>query len=170
MFERTYVLEQLEGLHARALLACSRQIQPLELTSASTDSGAPLHDAPTGSSFTRGPDEEVVELAAHASDLRAATSEGTAIVVVCPHQPSSLPPNARWRDVHPVAPHFAHAERVFTAAGFNAVHELAALRARHHAIPFPDRSTISTNAPVKRRSEHDRPAVVGDHAVIQVTA
>jgi hypothetical protein len=40
-------------------------------------------------------------------------------------------------DVYPVAPHLAHAERVITGGGFNAVHENARWRERHTIVPFP---------------------------------
>jgi predicted glycosyltransferase len=92
--------------------------QPLELPA--TPIGEPLVDEPHWLVVHSGPQHEVDELLKRAHDAPK-------LVVVSPHH----------RDVYPVAPHLAHAERVITAAGFNAVHENAPWRERHTLVPFP---------------------------------
>jgi hypothetical protein len=92
--------------------------EPLELPRA--PAGEPLAGEPHWLVVHSGPQREIDTLIEHA---RGAPK----LVVVSP----------RHRDVYPVAPHLAHAERVITAAGFNAVHENEPWRERHTMVPFP---------------------------------
>jgi hypothetical protein len=87
--------------------------EPLELPQAPI--GEPLSDEPHWLVVHAGPQHERDELIARA--------EGAPKLIVA--------------DVYPVAPHLVHAERVITAAGFNAVHENARWRERHTLVPFP---------------------------------
>ncbi len=119
-----YELEPLSGDHARALHG---RRQPLTLPVAPT--GAALLDEPHWLVVHSGPQEELDALLAHAE-------HAPRIVVVSPRRPSRLPERAQWRDVYPVAPHLAHAERIVTAAGFNLMQETAHLRERHTFVPF----------------------------------
>jgi hypothetical protein len=160
-FEVTYLLEPLAERHERALAECSRRVMPINLPVPCTDAGARLTDTPHWLVVHSGPGDEVGLLAEYAAERTE-----TRVLVVSPNRPSSMPPRAQWLDVHPVAPHLAHAERIVTAAGFNAMHETSALRERHVAIPFP-RPLDDQYA--RARSEHDRAAVVRDHAVVEVT-
>jgi len=134
-FELTYALEPLSAPHRAALEACSARIRPLELPSA-PHGYPPLIDGPHWLVIHSGPDAEILELARHAHGLRTRETDHLEIIVISPRPPSWLPPAAHWRDVHPVAPHAHHAERIITAAGFNAMHELAPVRERHHFLPF----------------------------------
>jgi predicted glycosyltransferase len=92
--------------------------QPLELPQAPI--GEPLVDEPHWLVVHSGPQSELDELLRQAQDAPK-------LVVVSPLA----------TDVYPVAPHLAHAERVITGAGFNAVHENARWRERHIFLPFP---------------------------------
>jgi predicted glycosyltransferase len=76
-----------------------------------------------------GPQDELDRLLARAADAPR-------VVVVSPRRPRRLPERAQWRDVYPVAPHLAHAQRIVTAAGFNLMQETAHLRGRHTFVPF----------------------------------
>jgi predicted glycosyltransferase len=91
---------------------------PLHLPA--TPIGAPLVEEPHWLVVHSGPQSELDELLIHAEGAPK-------LVVVSP----------RHTDVYPVAPHLAHAERVITGAGFNAVHENARWRERHTLVPFP---------------------------------
>jgi hypothetical protein len=82
--------------------------------------GEPLADEPHWLVVHSGPQRELDVLLEHA---RGAPR----LIVVSP----------RHRDVYPVAPHLAHAERVITGGGFNAVHESEPWRERHTIVPFP---------------------------------
>jgi hypothetical protein len=163
-FEVTHVLEPLAERHERALAECSQRLMPLQLPIPRTDTAAPLTDHAHWLVVHCGPDDEVELLTEHAAERTE-----TRLLVVSPRRPTSLPPRARWLDVHPVAPHLAHAERVVTAGGFNAMHETSALRERHVCIPFP-RPLDDQFARAAARSEHDRAPVVRDHAVVEVAA
>jgi predicted glycosyltransferase len=92
--------------------------EPLALPRAPV--GEPLLDEPHWLVVHSGPRHEIDVLLQHALGAPK-------LVVVSPHH----------RDVYPVAPHLAHAERVITAAGFNAVHENEPWRERHTLVPFP---------------------------------
>jgi predicted glycosyltransferase len=82
--------------------------------------GEPLADELHWLVVHSGPQHELEALLTHAEGAPK-------LIVVSP----------RHRDIYPVAPHLAHAERVITAGGFNAVHENAAWRVRHTIVPFP---------------------------------
>jgi hypothetical protein len=91
--------------------------QPLALPRSPV--GEPLVDEPHWLVVHSGPQPEIEALVARAEGAPR-------LVVVGPGH----------RDVYPVAPHLAHAERIVTAAGFNAVHEAAPWRERHTVVPF----------------------------------
>jgi hypothetical protein len=137
-YELAHVLEPLSEPHEWALAQCAAGIGSLELAAHPAASvGEPLCDQPHWLVVHSGPDAETAELAAHACEVRAAATSTARIVVVCPRCPPDLPRSAEWRDTYPVAPHLPHAERIFTAAGFNLMLETAPLRDRHRFIPFP---------------------------------
>jgi hypothetical protein len=92
--------------------------EPLALPRAPV--GEPLDDEPHWLVVHSGPPHELDALIALARDAPK-------LIVVSP----------RHRDIYPVAPHLAHAGRVITAGGFNAVHENARWRERHTIVPFP---------------------------------
>jgi hypothetical protein len=131
-FEATHVLEPLSEPHARVLEECSRRLEPLELTTVPGASSL-VGEHPHWLVVHSGPDEELIELVGYAAERRT----GAEIVVVSPRPPSWLPEGSQWRDIYPVGPHLAAAERIVTAAGFNLMNETAPLRERHHFIPFP---------------------------------
>jgi hypothetical protein len=92
--------------------------EPLALAHAPI--GEPLTPEPHWLVVHAGPRHELDQLVARAAGAPK-------LIVVSP----------RHTDVYPVAPHLAHAERVITAAGFNAIHENARWRDRHTIVPFP---------------------------------
>ena len=136
-YDVTYILEPLSAPHRTALDACSARAEPLELDADVAMRGPPLIDGVHWLVIHSGPDGEVLELTRYAHELRATEGARAQIVIVTPDKPSWLLAGAQWHDVHPAAPHAHHAERIITAAGFNAMHELAWLRPRHEFIPFP---------------------------------
>jgi hypothetical protein len=87
--------------------------EPLDLPQAPI--GEPLADEPHWVVVHAGPRHELDALIEHAREA----------------------PKLIVADIHPVAPHLAHAERVITAGGFNAVHENTRWRERHTIVPFP---------------------------------
>jgi hypothetical protein len=136
-FEVGYLLEPLGEAHEHALVGASRSVEPIELPVPRDGGAAPLVEEPHWLVVHSGPDAETVELIEHAAELRTSSGLDHHILVVSPRPPSWLPDRASWRDIYPITPHLAGAERILTAAGFNVMRETAALRDRHHFIPFP---------------------------------
>jgi hypothetical protein len=134
-FETTYVLEPLAGEHARHLAACSGRLEPLALPVPAP--GGALTGDRHWLVVHSGPEAETLELVRYAAELRAAEHAWCPILVLSPARPAWLPARAQWRDLYPAAPHVGHAERVITAAGFNAMEEMAPHRERHRFLPFP---------------------------------
>jgi len=91
-------------------------VEPLVLPHAAP--GAPLADEPHTLVVHAGPEAELQQL--------LTLARGKTVVV-----------HPRHRDVFPVEPHLAHATRIITGAGFNAMHETQPYRDRHTAVPFP---------------------------------
>jgi hypothetical protein len=69
--------------------------------------------------------------------------------VVCPLRVEDLPAGAEPVHAVPARPLFAGAAHIVTGAGFNTVHELAPLRARHTVVPF-DRRLDDQHARARR--------------------
>jgi hypothetical protein len=84
-----------------------------------------------------GPDAEILELVAYARETAAFEGLSPRLVLVGPRRPAELPAEVTHLDVYPVWPLFPAAERIVTAAGFNAVRQLAPWRERHRMLPFP---------------------------------
>ncbi len=90
-----------------------------------------------------GPDEETNDLVACARELlagRGKLTRGSS----SPRRPGrgTLPTDVTWLDAFPATGLFARAERIVTAAGFNAVRQTAPFRAKRFLVPYP--------APVRR--------------------
>jgi predicted glycosyltransferase len=92
--------------------------EPLALPQA--EIGEPLVDEPHWLVVHSGPQHEIDALLTHAQGAPR-------LIVVSP----------RHVNLYPVAPHLAHAERIITGGGFNAVHEGMPWRERHTIVPFP---------------------------------
>ena len=142
-FARTHVLEALHPDHLAFLRAQCADVETLELTDppdhdASGFDGAPAPDLwiadsgrPRWLVVHSGPEDELDELVAYASEHAHRCGSDPQIAVVGP------PP--RGRDLYPAGPLFAGADRIYTAAGFNVMRQLAGMRDRHHVLPFPRR-------------------------------
>ncbi len=136
-FEETFVLEPLADVHARALEGASDRLAPLELPPAPASPRLSAVDEPHWLVVHAGPEEEVAELVLYARDRMAAEGATARLVVISPVRPPALPAGAWWLDAHPAVPYFAAAERIVTAAGFNAMREGAPYASKHHPVPLP---------------------------------
>jgi hypothetical protein len=136
-FTRTWLVEPLHADHAQAIALGSARVDRLPLalpppcqSRAPESDGRPLwlvvHSEPLG---------EVLELVAYARDVAAIEGSQPRLLVVTP---CTLPPGLQCEHLADFsAPAlYPHAERIFTAAGFNAALETAACRQRHHVLPF----------------------------------
>jgi hypothetical protein len=84
-----------------------------------------------------GPASETAELVAYARDMACAEGLEPSIVAATPNELDAAP----RRDCYPVWPLFSQADRVVTAAGFNAMRQGQALAGaeRHRFVPFARR-------------------------------
>ncbi|GAA4063260.1 hypothetical protein [Actinomadura miaoliensis] len=134
-FDRTYVLEPLDAEHLAHVRAHSAETAPLELSEPPVACPAA---SPGGWLVVHaGPEGEVQELLRYARDMAALENVRPRLTLVSPRRPAHLPGDVGHLDIYPAWPLFAQAERVITAAGFNAVRQLAPWRDRHRMLPFP---------------------------------
>lgn len=134
-FNCILVLEPLHRAHQQALEALSPNVQPLalDLTVDSTDAvqdGAPLwlvaHSEPL---------DEVRDLLAYAQAAARAEHITPRFTVVSACAGSA--PGVQWLTDADAIDWYPRASRIFTAAGFNTVHETRPWRQRQHIIPMP---------------------------------
>jgi hypothetical protein len=162
-FAVSHVLEPLDEQHERFLREHSDRVEPLDL-GATIVPGRPRRAVPGPHWLVvhSGPHEEILELVEHAREHQRAEGVAVPIVVVSPERPAGLAEDVVWRDLHPVAPYFAHADRIFTAAGFNVIQETAPFRDRQHVVPFrrplDDQSARAARVRRERLATAPRPA------------
>ena len=80
--------------------------------------------------------DEIEVLIDHAIDLAKMEDNNPHIVVLC-DQPINAPPEISLLHGETPMDWYPHAEKIFTAAGFNTWYQLKPWRDRHVAIPFP---------------------------------
>ena len=136
-YERTWVLEPLEGAHTAALAACSDGVEGLDLPPATCDPATSPPPEPLWLIVHSGPEHEVADLVAYADEQRRLEGAHAHLKVVSPAAPRELPPHAEAVDLYPAAPLYPGAERIFTACGFNAMRETEPYRDRHRFVPYP---------------------------------
>ena len=85
-----------------------------------------------------GPAEEVRELVAYAAELRR-IAQSEERVLVATRCAVDLPEHFEHIDAYPVAPLFANATRIISAAGCNVMQETEPWRDKHHVVPFARR-------------------------------
>jgi hypothetical protein len=134
----TFVVEELHAEHRRALEAASRELRPLELVDPPSPPPEPI-EGPHVLVVHSGPDEETLDLVACARELAAAGGRGARVVLASPAQPEALPADVECRDAFPATGLFPAAERIVAAAGFNAVRQTEAFRAKRFLVPYPRR-------------------------------
>ncbi len=137
-FDVTYELEELHEDHGHALEASSCEVRRLELVDPPTTGPEPI-EPPYVLVVHSGPDEETSDLVACARELPRTGNGQARIVLASPARPGDLPPEVTWLDAFPATGLFARAERIVTAAGFNAVRQSAPFRAKRFLVPYPRR-------------------------------
>jgi hypothetical protein len=138
LFEKTFVLEPLHDDHRRALEAVSVETRHLDLVDPPSAPPEPVQP-PYALVVHSGPDEETADLVACARELLRADVSRARLVLVSPQRPRDLLPDVTWRDTFPATGLFAEAERIVTAAGFNAVRQTAPFRSKRFLVPYPRR-------------------------------
>jgi hypothetical protein len=143
-FDDVATVEPLHPGHERALRPHAGALEPLALPVPDYAPEPPPPGAPWLVVHT-GPPREVRTLARLADERRG----DAPLRVVCPIAVENLPPGAERVRAVPARPLFAGAAHIVTGAGFNTVHELAPLRARHTVVPF-DRRLDDQHARARR--------------------
>lgn len=146
-FQRVHLVEALDPAHRAWLEAHGDALSPLDLIDPPADppvDGAailgPLRrpGRPLWLVVHAGPLAELDQLVAYARDQAEMVGARPQLVVVSPAPPTG-PGDALHLSLYPASPLFPHADRLFTAAGFNAVRQGAILGEAHHILPFPRR-------------------------------
>lgn len=148
-FDQVWQVEPLHARHRAWLEQHSQSIDPLALRDPPIAGSSTGHDdAWSGRRcwliVHSGPPSEIAHLVDLAGAEAASVDPGRTtidLVLVAPSDavPADLPPWVGHVDRYPATPLFDDAERVFTAAGFNAVRQLRSHRAKHLIVPFERR-------------------------------
>jgi hypothetical protein len=143
-FDKVYILEPLEAEHEAFLRANSAQILPLQLKyppAVGFDLRAYFATMlPIWLIVHSENAAELAQLYAYAQDVAQHEKRHCCFVLLTSVQlPEPLGAHTFLLDYFPAYPFFGQAERIFTAAGFNLMQELAEFRDRHHILPFPRR-------------------------------
>jgi hypothetical protein len=149
-FDQTWVMEPLDPAHTSYLGSVTSPgpmaltlVEPPAAPPAASHAGAwPGDPAPAPGGWLivhTGPTAEVLDLVEYARESAAAENTRPRFTLISPRRPAGLPAEVAHLDVYPAWPLFPAAERIITAAGFNAVRQLTPWRSRHRMIPFPRR-------------------------------
>ena len=140
-FVTTWTIEPLEAEHTAVLEECSGELVALALQDppAAAPLRMPAIPEPYWVIANSGPRDEVAELVSYAADTRAVERSSATLVVVSHVRLDARPAACVELDLYPATALFARAERVVTAAGFNAVRQAAPWRDKHLTLPFPRR-------------------------------
>jgi hypothetical protein len=152
-FGTTWVVEELEPDHDAFVRRNSRDIVALDLSPAIVP---PVHDgrntsAPYWLIVHSGPEDEVRELIAYASELRALAIDAPERILVVTRCSIPLPSGFERIDTHPAAAFFAGAQRIISAAGFNVMLETEPWREKHDVVPFARRFDDQYRRAARRR-------------------
>jgi hypothetical protein len=139
-FETTYVVEELTPPHAAFVREHSEAVVTLKL---GQEGGLIARHGRVGGSepdpywliVHSGPESEVRELVAYASELRALDATPPRVIVATRCR-FNLPGGFEHADTYPASPLFEAAARVISAAGFNVMLEMEPWREKHAVVPF----------------------------------
>ena len=159
-FAETFAVEPLTGEHEEYLRSVSASLTPLEPAEPPAEPADAGASAPCGWLIVHsGPPDETAELVAYARDIADLEGVRPRFTLVSPIRPRGLPPDVAHLDVYPAWPLFPYAERIVTAAGCNAVRQLAPWADRHRVLPFPRRfdDQFTRAARVRERQGNRKP-------------
>lgn len=137
-FEVSWTVEELHCGQLRALKAASREVRPLALVDPPAPPPPPVLE-PYALVVHSGPDEETLDLLAHARALLGASGSAARLVLASPSRPAGLEADVEHLDVFPATGLFADAELLVAAAGFNAVRQTEPYREKRFLVPYPRR-------------------------------
>ena len=137
-YDATWVVEELHCGHRRALESASGDLRPLVLVDPPAPA-PPTLDPPFTLVVHSGPDEETLDLVAFAREVARAEGGAPRLVLATPSRPAGLDADVVHLDVFPASGLFAGADRIVTAAGFNAVRQTEPYREKRVLVPYPRR-------------------------------
>jgi len=151
-FETAWVLEELEREHDEWVHANSNRVLPLALECKITEPGLTLSSESFWLIVHSGPEDEVRELIAYASELLVIENERPEKILVATQCRVQLPSGFEAIDVYPAATMFARATRIISAAGFNVMLESNSHQDKHVVVPFPRRFDDQFRRAARRRT------------------
>ncbi len=149
-FDTTWMVEELEPDHEAFVRDNSGRIVPLDLRPARIAPAA-APGAPFWLIVHSGPEEEVHELIAYASELHALATNAPDRILVATRCNNPLPEGFEKIDAYPASHLFPHAERIISAAGFNVMLETERWKEKHDIVPFSRRFDDQYRRAARRR-------------------
>lgn len=141
-FKKTFVLEPLEPAHQNFIEKHSTESSIFDLIYADFETpDEPVmkriirENSPFWLIVHAGAPEEISELMNFAAEMREIEQANVELILISP--PDYTDHNCF--DIYPAARLFPFAERIFTAAGFNALRQTAQFRSKHFVMPFERR-------------------------------
>jgi peroxiredoxin len=147
-FNKTFILEPLEVEHQEFVNNNSTEQIEFEISYPAPKLSSPdkeilesiLNEKKTFWLIVHtGSEAETEELMNFAEEMRKIEKNNLNLILISPTSSRFQKAGLRQFNLYPASILFAHAERIFTAAGFNAMHQTAAFRQKHFFIPFPRR-------------------------------
>jgi hypothetical protein len=142
MFDRCWCVEPLEAEHRAFLATCCERVENLELCDPPQPHTARAEVAeaePYWLVVHSGPEAEVTELLAYASEIRRLEQARVTLLLITRSAPRDLPADTRPLDALPAEPYFANALRIFMAAGFNSMRQTERYASKRTLLPMPRR-------------------------------
>lgn len=138
-FAVAWRMEPLHPEHEAWLQAHAEEVRDGRLLPPPAPAPAPPRGAPFWLVAHSGPASEVQELIDYARALRGCEGSERAIGVASLDPPAQLTDDCFLLDPLALAAHYATAERIVCAAGFNTLAETEAWCGKRHLLPFPRR-------------------------------
>ena len=176
-YQRTFMVEQLVAAHLNFLSQCSGSVENLHVDdpqalqlSTEMQVWLQLRQRPFWLVVHSESGEELAELLAYAQAHRARLAAQVDLVLVSPKNPNSQQPSVgkasvqgqdgaaflaavEHVDIYPAAGLFPHAQRIYSACGWNVMQQTQAHRARHFFLPQPRRFDDQFLRAARRRAE-----------------
>jgi hypothetical protein len=144
-FGTTWIVEDLAPEHDAFVRANSERVVFLECggTASAFRSACEYESGGLATALQRfwlivhsGPEDEVRELIAFTSELRALANNAPEHILVATRCDTPLPSGFERIDIYPASALYARAERIISAAGFNVMLETEPWSHKHEVVPF----------------------------------
>lgn len=151
-FETTWIVEKLTPDHDAFVRANSRRVVSLGARAFSPQrAGSPRPLQSFWLIVHSGPEDEVRELIAYTSELRALADNVPERILVATQCDTALAEGFERIDAYPIADLYPQAARIISAAGFNVMLETEPWRHKHDVVPFARRYDDQYERAARRR-------------------